>query len=528
MAGFGLAASTITSGALTTSFVVPTTTDGGSRDQISVTDLALGTILVASDVTAADGDFIIYDDISGGVLGRTTMGGVVVAGLATANSAYRLGTTSGGGSTLASAPIAPSQITSDQNNYAPGVGRYYLLTSDATRTITGLSVSQVDGQEFEILNTGNFNIVFANESASSTAANRFTSDTGADITLLPLGNLRFRYDGASQRFRVFVTARLRFPSNSQGAGNDLPITAQSAGSGNTNGGTLRLIPGLKAGSGADGIVTVQQPGGTPGTSEIQLSHTGSVGTVTSANGELQLRSAVGSGNAISVYRSTTVATGFNVQASGQVQCPAISVNSIGGVLLDSAGVKLASSLAVAWYSANVTDSPVVGLSKAASKVLVVTDGSSGTGWIQNSAGTTRLSADVTNATATMTNLTALSQTVIAGRKYVGRMLVFGSDSTAVDGIQFDFNGGAATMTSFAAAIVGTPVGTTLGTTSSTALGTAITATTATTGVAAYEIAISFVVNAAGTFIPRMAQVSHSAGTATAALGSFLMLNDCPN
>lgn len=147
--------------------------------------------------------------------------------------------------------------------------------------------------------------------------------------------------------------------------------------------------------------------------------------------------------------------------------------------------------------------------------------------IISSAGDSRVTGDVTNATATMANITGLSATLIAGRKYCGELVIFADDGTAVDGLQFDFDGGAATATSFVAGIAGTPIGATAGVVYSTALATDLTITTATTGTIAYIIKFSIVVNAAGTFIPRFSQVAHTTGTATIRLGSYMTLRDSP-
>ena len=109
------------------------------------------------------------------------------------------------GATLAPIPSTPSQIASDQNNYNPaGSGLYLRLSSDASRTLTGLTftAAQVAGQTHVLVNVGSQNIVIANESASSTAANRFHNSTGADITLAPDGELNCWYDSTTNRWRV--------------------------------------------------------------------------------------------------------------------------------------------------------------------------------------------------------------------------------------------------------------------------------------------------------------------------------------
>ena len=72
----------------------------------------------------------------------------------------------------------------------------------SSRTVTGLSVSQVSGQECEIWNVGSNALVLAHQSASSTAANRFVCTGAADITLAADEVALLRYDSATSRWRV--------------------------------------------------------------------------------------------------------------------------------------------------------------------------------------------------------------------------------------------------------------------------------------------------------------------------------------
>jgi hypothetical protein len=97
--------------------------------------------------------------------------------------------------------VSPAQITSNQDNYAPGVARYLRLSSDASRDITGL-VAGVDGQRATIVNIGSNNIVLKNET-TSTAANRFHNSTGADITLAADQKADLIYDNTTSRWRVY-------------------------------------------------------------------------------------------------------------------------------------------------------------------------------------------------------------------------------------------------------------------------------------------------------------------------------------
>lgn len=113
----------------------------------------------------------------------------------------RVSNASTGAGTFSSVAVTPSQITADQNNYAPGVGWFHRWSSDASRNVTGLSAGQ-DGQVIEIYNVGSDNIVLVNESASSTAANRFANSTGADLTLTAGKCAEGRYDSTSARWRM--------------------------------------------------------------------------------------------------------------------------------------------------------------------------------------------------------------------------------------------------------------------------------------------------------------------------------------
>lgn len=101
---------------------------------------------------------------------------------------------------LALRHTSPAQITANQNDYAIGAGTAFRLNTDASRNITGLT-GGVNGKILIILNVGSFNIVFTNEDAASTAANRITSSTGGSLTILPNGCVIFQYDSTSSRWR---------------------------------------------------------------------------------------------------------------------------------------------------------------------------------------------------------------------------------------------------------------------------------------------------------------------------------------
>ena len=157
-------------------------------------------------------------------------------------------------------------------------------------------------------------------------------------------------------------------------------------------------------------------------------------------------------------------------------------------------------------------------------VATKNDGTTG-GWVQQGGGHKRVAGDATNATATPANITDLTITVVAARKYGCRVVLYANDSVAAEGLRFDFDGGTATMTSFRAH--GTLFDTALLlSTQTTALATDFNAATA-TGDSMFEAYFGFVVNVAGTVIPRFAQSVHTTGTATIYANSFMTCEDLP-
>jgi len=100
--------------------------------------------------------------------------------------------------------IAPSQITSNQNDYNPAgiVSASVLnLSSDALRSVTGLAGGS-EGMIIAVVNTGSQIIKLLNESASSTAANRFA--IGSDLSIAGKQAALLRYDGTASRWYALV------------------------------------------------------------------------------------------------------------------------------------------------------------------------------------------------------------------------------------------------------------------------------------------------------------------------------------
>lgn len=168
----------------------------------------------------------------------------------------------------------------------------------------------------------------------------------------------------------------------------------------------------------------------------------------------------------------------------------------------------------------------LGYARAAVGVFQITDGSSGYGWVLDG-GPSRVATNVTNNTATPSAITGLSATLLAGRKYGFELTLKCSNSTATEGLRFDLDGGATTVTSLAGRLSVDEGGTTvLGTVVTSALATDLTVTTA-TGETWVTIKGGLVCNAGGTLIPRFAESTTAVGTATVFANSTMRLWDIP-
>lgn len=98
--------------------------------------------------------------------------------------------------------ISPGQLTADQDNYNPsGLSDAVVLrlSSDASRNITGLAGGS-SGRFAIIHNVGSNNLVLVDESASSTAANRFALNGNQTLAADDIAILL--YDSTSSRWRI--------------------------------------------------------------------------------------------------------------------------------------------------------------------------------------------------------------------------------------------------------------------------------------------------------------------------------------
>lgn len=95
----------------------------------------------------------------------------------------------------------PTQFSANQNNYDAGDYDALMLSSNAARDLTGIA-GGVKGRVMRLVNVGSNNIILQNESASSTAANRFTSAGGSDVFVVPGEEVRLYYDSTTLRWRI--------------------------------------------------------------------------------------------------------------------------------------------------------------------------------------------------------------------------------------------------------------------------------------------------------------------------------------
>lgn len=105
------------------------------------------------------------------------------------------------------ADITPTQLTANTNDYAPtglDTANTLRLSTDASRDLTGLTGGS-DGRLMIVHNVGSNALVLKNESASSTAANRFALG-GADVTLAANQSVTLQYDSTSSRWRSVAGA----------------------------------------------------------------------------------------------------------------------------------------------------------------------------------------------------------------------------------------------------------------------------------------------------------------------------------
>lgn len=153
-------------------------------------------------------------------------------------------------------------IVANQNNWNPG-GAYpnvheIRLTTDATRTITGLDATGVtDGTTILLTNVGANRYTLVSQSASSTAANQFLLPGGSSITVQNDGAILLRYDGTISRWRPEARSFTINPSAPNSVAVDGTNTAGDTAIADARNHihalpTFSGTPGANAGAGAPG------------------------------------------------------------------------------------------------------------------------------------------------------------------------------------------------------------------------------------------------------------------------------------
>src|SRR3990172_2029911 len=100
------------------------------------------------------------------------------------------------------APAVSQSLSSDQNDYAIGESLFLRLSATTPVSITGFAAGS-NGRMLWVVNNGTNAITLVNQSASSTAANRFVNLSGGDYVLANNDSVLMVYDGTATKWRVF-------------------------------------------------------------------------------------------------------------------------------------------------------------------------------------------------------------------------------------------------------------------------------------------------------------------------------------
>ena len=205
-----------TSSAAVLDFVIPRGADGaagaagatgpaGSSGVISVT----APIVNSGTSSAASLSLSIGSglSVSGGALvatGLTSVSWGDVTGKPTTftPSAHASTHQTGGADAVSSVVVTPASLTADQNDWAIGTGDVFRVAGTAARNVTGIAAG-TSGLAILLVNVGSFALTLKHQSASSTAANRFTIPWAGDCVLAASGGaVVLVYDSTSSTWRV--------------------------------------------------------------------------------------------------------------------------------------------------------------------------------------------------------------------------------------------------------------------------------------------------------------------------------------
>lgn len=127
-----------------------------------------------------------------------TTGTVAAARLGSHASTHQ----TGGSDAVSNVVVSPTAISAATNNWSIGTGDVFRISASAAYDVTGI-VAGTSGQTILLVNVGSFAITLKHQSASSTAANRFTTPWAGDCILAASGgNAVLVYDSTSSTWRV--------------------------------------------------------------------------------------------------------------------------------------------------------------------------------------------------------------------------------------------------------------------------------------------------------------------------------------
>jgi hypothetical protein len=129
---------------------------------------------------------------------QITSGTVAAARLGAHASTHQ----TGGVDAVASVVVTPTSLTADTNDWSIGTGDVFRVAGTAARNITGIAAG-TSGLAILLVNVGSFALTLKHQSASSTAANRFTVPWAGDCVLAASGGaVVLVYDSTSSTWRV--------------------------------------------------------------------------------------------------------------------------------------------------------------------------------------------------------------------------------------------------------------------------------------------------------------------------------------
>jgi hypothetical protein len=174
-------------------------TAAGTYTLPNATTSALGGVIVGTGLAVSSGTISVTYGTSSGT---ACAGNDARLSDARTPSAHASTHQTGGADAVASVVVTPGTLTADQNDWAIGTGDVFRVAGTAARNVTGIAAG-TSGQAILLINVGSFALTLRHQSASSSAANRFTIPWAGDLILAASGgNAVLVYDSTSSTWRV--------------------------------------------------------------------------------------------------------------------------------------------------------------------------------------------------------------------------------------------------------------------------------------------------------------------------------------